>query len=437
MIASRLVSLRFTLCLGAVGGALAACSEPGDSTASDEAAAVSSGDLDDAVAKVLLAGGCTVKAGNATLKTAGAGGACPTTLTGVLDALDKSDGKFRSFVVKEDHDQKNAPGHRFVLAAGGKNEGKLFVSPIGEAEQAVEMMGFSEKAQAFVFYKEEGGVWVRKGDGSQVKSQAKGAKPAFECVNCHTTGGPQMKELHDPWPNWFSTWSGAFNGLDAGSALFKRMFDSKAKADLLEPSIVQAQRLHSKGRVDRAKKDGSLKGVLTQLMCEVGEPSLISGHFRNGARFNKVSSSSTMLPTSILLNSLWNAPLVLGPDVAGVPGFTGRQLGLTEALGVNLPSLDTVVQSLSADAYVKAIEKNGQTIGGKPGDAIFAMLSPEKGYADIDVVQELLRQKLVDKDLVADVMMTDFTVPAFSNARCALAGTLPDTWADASELRTK
>jgi hypothetical protein len=426
----RVLSLfSFSLLLGSAASAAAlGCS----TTTAEEGVAqdeINGSDLDDAVAKTLLAGGCEVEVDGRSSSTVGSGGACPTTLSGILDVMDKQQSK--TFVVSEEGDQPKAAGHRFVIAATGANAGKLFVATVSSGgdpdEDGVEAMGFSPSLNAFAYYKVERGQWIRKGDATQVKAQAKDAKPAFECIGCHTTGAPLMKELHDSWSNWHSTWFSGMQAPSSASPLFKRMFDKKQIADSLEPLIIDGIKLHSKGRVSRAAKEGELKGILTQLMCEVGEPTLIAAHSKNSERVGKVSSFSSMLPTGILLNPLFTPPRT----------GTGSELGLSEALKFQVPSLGTLGQGIDATAYASTITKNSQTIGGKPGDAMFPMSSPEKSFADLDAVQELLRQGLVDADIVGDVLMTDFTVSAFSDIRCALAETLPDTWKDADDLRSK
>lgn len=420
--------LTLSVLLGTGSGILGGCSSTSDAPEGVGESEVREGPLDDLVATTLLAGGCEVVDEGSVTKTAGQGGACPTKLSAILDLLDKQQSQV--FVVSEEGDQPDASGHRFVIAAGGDKASKLFVATVsgggGVSEDGVEAIGFSEKLGAFAFYKVEGGRWVRKGDGAQVKSQAKDARPAFECAACHTSGAPLMKELHDSWGNWHSTWF-AMPGPKKQSAVFKRLFDKKERADLLEPLVIGGTKLHSKGRVERAVKEGNLKGIFTQLMCEVGEPSLIGVHSKSQSRVGKVSTSSTMLPTTVLLNPLFSPPRT----------GTGVELGLEQSLKANVPSLNSVGQSIDAAAYTSALAKNGQTIAGQPGDAMFAMFTPEKSYADLDAIQELLRRGLVDKDVITDALMTDFTVSAFSDVRCQLAETLPETWKDAKELKTE
>lgn len=154
-------------------------------------------------------------------------------------------------------------------------------------------------------------------------------------------------------------------------------------------------------------------------------PSLIAAHSKNSTRVGSVSTFSSMLPSSILLNGLFKTPKT----------GTGDQKGLDNALNMNIPSLYSV--RVDSTSYVTALTTIGQTIGGQTGDAMFPMSSPEKSFADNHVVQELISRNLLDKNIVADVLMTDFTVSTFSNVRCELAETLPETWTTVDELRTQ
>jgi hypothetical protein len=405
---------------------LAGCMSESEDPASEDAA-ITANKLDDTFATTVLKGGCEI---DGIGKTTGSGGKCPTKLSAILDALPQD--KVNVFVVSEKADmpKDDDTTYRFVVSAGTE-EAPLFIATVGGkqlGEGSTEAIGFSKSLQAYAYYKVEGTRWVRKGDGTQVKANNnKGTDAPFECIRCHSSGAPLMKEIHDSWGNWESTWF-RMDAPPGANALFKRLFDQRKRADILERKIIPAIKLHSKGRVDRAKKEGALKGVLTQLMCEVGEPSLIGAHNASEDRTGTVKSSSTMLPTAILVNQLLVPPAT---------GGTGVELGLEDALKLKVPSLDALGEGIDADAYSKQVKANGQKIGGRTsGDTIFPMSSPEKSYADLDAIQELLRQKLIDKDIVADILMTDFTVSSFSKVRCDLADTLPETWKTPAELKS-
>jgi len=362
--------------------------------------------------------------------TSGSASAAPTGSGSAAPAPSAPATKPEFFVVSELGDKPSLQNaYRFVVAGGaGVSSDKLYIASFasgqGAPQDGTEVMAWSEKIQAFVYWKEENGAWVRKGDGSMVPSAAKGAKPTFECMSCHTSGGPIMKELHDSWANWTSTWM-TVTDPKSPDATFNRMFSKVTRADDMERRIIASEHLHVKGRVDRAKKEGNLKGVLTQLFCDVGEGTLIAAHSKNSQRFGTVSTFSSMLPGAFVVSPLLRAPRT----------GTGVELGLEQSLKMSLPQVDSL--SVDAKAYGETLAKFDSKIGGEKGDSIFPMNGPEKSYADIDAVQELLRQGLVDADFVADVLMTDFTTPAFSAPRCALADALPATWKDPADLKAQ
>jgi hypothetical protein len=396
--------------------------------------------IDDAFAKTVLKGGCSIKVkrtGN-TVKTTGKGGACPMTVSGILAELDKdAANKLHFFFVSEQGD--GAPGtapsddtpFRVVIAVETKfgPADQLFVSTLGQggsvSDGFVEVIAFNKKKGVYAYYDLEGGRWTQQGDGTQVGTDPSGAAGKVRCFNCHTTGAPLMKELHDGWGNWMSTWDG-MSGWSSikGDELFTRIIQSREVADGLEPLVIAGTKAYTKTRVDKAVKEKNLKPLARQLMCDVGEPTIIGPHSKSSKRLGDVSTFSSMLPTSIIINNLFQTPRT----------GTGSQKGLDNILNMNLPALSSV--RIDSAAYAAAVKKFNQRIGGQVGDTLFALMSPEKSHADLEMVQELFRRGLLDKDLVADALMTDFTVSTFSEARCALADTLPDNWATADELRT-
>ncbi|MBL8739719.1 MAG: hypothetical protein JNK04_01460, partial [Myxococcales bacterium] len=204
--------------VGAVAIAAApGCDEESEPVQGDEQDATSS--VDDVFAKTVLKGGCSVKVNKTgkTVKTTGKGGTCPTTATGILDLLEKdSKNKISVFAVSEEGDitPGKATPYRFVVAVdtgNGKAE-QLFLSLLGSGEGVsddfVEVMSFSEKKGVYAYYDLSDGGWVQEGDGTMVKTDALSQHdaPAFRCQGCHKTGQPLMKELHDSWANWNSTW---------------------------------------------------------------------------------------------------------------------------------------------------------------------------------------------------------------------------------------
>jgi hypothetical protein len=441
----NLAILLSTSALAILGG----CFSGSEDEAKEGGSAIAGNQLDDAVATSFLKGGCSVVIDGRVSKTAGTGGECPTTLSGILDFFDahwpprRGEGPVDVFAVSDKLDHPGDPTtlYRFIMATESAGQ-PLYIATVGTnrpGEDGVELMGFSPKLQAFAYYKIEDGKWIRKGDATQVKTMTDGSAPPFECISCHTTGAPLMKELHDSWGNWQSRWSSSGAPWDGANDLLRRLWHEIGIADNLEPKIIDGIKLANKSRVERAAKAGELKGILTQLMCEVGEANLIGTSLESQKRLGTVvlgRRGTRMLPTAILTNQL-----LVPSKVGTIPGESSRrpavELGLEDAVKLNVPALWKFDEAVDGPAYSKALEDMGQTIGGQPGDNIFAMTSPEKSYADLDAIQELYRRNLIDKETIADVLMTDFTVSSFSKIRCDLAQTIPMSWSSAADLKTK
>jgi hypothetical protein len=292
------------------------CSAAEDDGAEGEDSALTAGELDDGIAKALFAGNnCQVSMGaGGQASSTGGSGACPVTLSAMLAQMKKTGDTPKVFVVSEEGDRPS-PRTQYRFVIGGRiNDAPFWLATLGSAtdslENGVEAMGFSPTLKAWAYYRVGGPGWVRFGDGSMVKAktpdqiktrqdavnQAMEARttapvsrdnPPFECARCHSTGAPLMKELHDSWANWDSTWFG-MEAPKNMSPLFKELFEQRQLADDLEFDIIEGIHLHSDGRVARAQKDGNLAGVLARLMCEGGEPSIIGVHSQSSPRFGNV-----------------------------------------------------------------------------------------------------------------------------------------------------
>jgi hypothetical protein len=394
--------------------------------------------LTDKFATVVLQGGCSVKLASTgqVVTTEGSGGVCPTTVKDMMAHLDTlNPGGRRSAVISEDDDhpsgQKN---YRFVVTFDARSDarkGDILLSLAGRPDAVhdrfIEAMGFDEKRKAYVFYRlNNEGKWEQSGDSSMAPlatSAGGGGAPKMDCLKCHTTGMPLMRELQDSWGNWQSRWD-RFQRPESTDPIFNSVFSGIAEA--LEPVIIAGTQAVAAGRVDRGVAAGQTGLMLKQAMCDVGEPSLIAVHERSSQRWGSVITPSSKVPGSIFINQI-----LVAPETG-----SGIENGLDGNLKMALPSLNAIKGNQSA--YVAAVNKLGVSFEGQSGvnDAKFAWFSPAKSYADLAVVIELLKRNLVDKDVLADAMMVDFTVPMFSNSRCALAETIPANFSSAEDLRT-
>jgi hypothetical protein len=330
------------------------------------------------------------------------------------------------FAVSEEADvAAKTTGYRFVIAqpsATNKAE-ELFLSVLGEptglSQSFMEVMSFSKKLNAYVYYQMNGGRWTLKGDGTQIVP----GEQKVECAACHTSGAPNMKELQLPWNNW-NSFTFSMPSPMGQSPDFAALYGRKGGAESLEGIIVDGDKLWAKARVDAVlggkRKGETLKSLLKQAMCEVGEPQIISSKSKHSARFDTVTPPASMnVPPSFLVSQLFTS--------AG-------EVGYSNVIGMSLGKVSSV--SVKGSDYVAALTASGQNLDGRKGDTIFGMFVPERGFEDNMVVEELVRRNLLTKDTATDLLMADFTVPVFSSVRCALADTAPDAGADAEAVRT-
>jgi hypothetical protein len=373
--------------------------------------------LDDPFAKLVLAGGAGT-------------GKCANTSDLVLARLKASAGSSdKVFVVSERADEgKKTTDYRFVVAqttATSKAE-ELFVSVLGSptdgiAQDFMEVMSFSKAKGAYVYYAlGGGGKWTLKGDGTMVNP---GTKSSLECASCHTSGGPNFKELQLPWNNW-NSFSFSMPNPPEQAASFAALFGRKSGAESLEGIIVSGDKLWAKSRVDAVlagKAPGqTLKTLLKSVMCEVGEPNLVSNKSKHTSRLDPITPPSTLnLPPSLLVNQVLSSAGEVGYSSLG--GMTFSKLS-----GITIKGTD----------YLAALKANGQTLDNGPADTIFGLFAPERGFADNMITEELLRRNLLTKDTLADLLVADFTNPVFSTERCGLAATAPDAGVDAEAIRT-
>ena len=94
---------------------------------------------------------------------------------------------------------------------------------------------------------------------------------------------------------------------------------------------------------------------------------------------------------------------------------------------------------VSKSTYMAALERVGSRFAPDetPGliESHHAFLVPARSYVDNQVIDALIKIGLLDDELVADVLVIDFTTPVYSRARASLIKYVPDQANDAADLR--
>lgn len=357
---------------------------------------------------------------------------CPITPDEVLDFMKKSgEEPNKAFIVSETGDRPES--YRFVISQATKKGGpddsatgdeEMFFSfgatANGLSAGLNEVISFSRSKKAYVYYAIEKGQWTLQGDGTQVHP---GEPAPFRCATCHPTGALNMKEFEFPWNNWNSS-QFDMPAPEGAEGNVKDLFARKSGAQDLETIIAKGQRAYDDARIDAIlageRKGETLATLLGQIMCDVGEITLGSSRGKN-ARAGKAADS---IPVQ--------APVFVDRFLLEPNKFDNGKPQFLETL--NLAAGGDFKINLSRADYQSQTDK--MKLDGVAGDdTFFALFGPTRSFVDLQITEALIKRKLVTADMVADLLMTDFTNSMFSQQRCELAKTAPKAGNDAEGIR--
>jgi hypothetical protein len=298
----------------------------------------------------------------------------------------------------------------------------------------VELIAWDRTKQVYNFWELIGADWHYRGDSNDVltnvaKINVAAAKPAFtfprksptdqhpvlRCSGCHTLGGPIMKELEAPHNDWWTKERkldlGPFK-LQAGNEasnpahVADRLFDATKESTSADNLSEQVKHGINRLLAARAKRGGdqNLKQLLRPLFTTM-EINLVSDRvpFQERLRNNE----AVEIPQGFFVDQ--------------------RLVKKGEPISVKVA------------VYKEAIENVGSRFAPDetPGlqEPHHAFLVPARAYIDNQVIDALINQGILDKELVAAVLAVDFTTPVFSAARASLIRYVPEKAKDADDLR--
>jgi hypothetical protein len=363
--------------------------------------------------------------------------ACPTTIHEVLSAFDQIAGTSRQiFSVDETADQpgQSDGGHRFIISqqtgAANQTAADVLIAPL-EAQPGVldtgslEVISFDPSRDVNVFYKfnptGDDPRWNVMGNGTEIDPQRSqdvtASQGQFFCQGCHMTGALNFKERQIPWNNWkgffampafpapndhlLNAW---FNG-DPQLPKEPRVESAYGLEDIIETGnerLVTARLNHIlAGDVPRGFPGQSLKTLVREILCDVGEVNLIS----SSSHSRLTGGTSVDVPQSLAIDDQL---------FALAQGF---QFALGET---------NVLTTIPLASYQKAIAH--QSIQDIPSakDTMFAFFLPQRSSISQLVGDQLVGDGWLTNETLIDILMTDFPNPVFSQQRCALATTVPD-----------
>lgn len=258
----------------------------------------------------------------------------------------------------------------------------------------IEAMAYDFIKKVYNFYElvgtASGPQWFYRGDSFDAYADNKELKlksnPAFgkrmRCSACHNSGGPIMKELKFPHNDWWTKRRGLTFGDNHLSQEIKTYMSELIDASEFSKSVVRGMKLL------KNNDHLSLKEKLRPLFCAT-EINLESD-------INPLSSPATELE---ITSAVFINPLLARP----------RPLRMNKAL------------------YLKGLGKLGSKFPETNFlDAQHGFLAPVKAHTNHLQVLSLLKDGVVDKEFVFDVLSIDFKKPLFSKERCGLLKLVKD-----------
>lgn len=297
---------------------------------------------------------------------------------------------------------------RLVVTRASGSQTDLLISTGTAVESEsifLQVAAWDELHQVFHFYQRQHPAWIWSGDSRHALMAPSRGKGPFDS---HVNGGLVMKELKAPWLHWHSvsaTLDAAFAPDDPLRA--EPLFRDRSSAHLLQLSTVQPGIV----RWNRARlrsttgPDGTVRDV-PALMRQVLETTTVN-LVTSTRESRRITPDERMpLPASFFLNTDALLNLVMLPADPLPPTVPGR---------LYLDALRRYDVALSDGTFRL------------PGDAHFAFPVPEPAFEDLDVLNQLLQQRILSRRFAACLLMVDFPNPLYSPRRAALMRHVPLT----------
>ena len=290
--------------------------------------------------------------------------------------------QYRSVTVRECGERP--PGHMMWS--------QLSLTPDGPVPADAEIMAFDQVRGMFNFYKLEAGQWSFFGTSLDLLAE----DTKSDCARCHTTGGPLMKEINNPWLHWEgdADTPGAAALIDAHDDLGTRSTGAELE-QIVGDGNAEWTEIWMKDLLDA----GAVRPLLEPLFCDL--------ELNVGTATKAVGDDVRFIPALALIDDTFD----IGPFPLEV--------------------------KLDHGAYEAAIAKAGQRVQhfgapllddqGQPlTDTIFKIPFVHRGRLDQAFVERLEQIGAIDHAFVLDVLAVDFTLPIGSKERCALLEFAPE-----------
>jgi hypothetical protein len=283
----------------------------------------------------------------------------------------------------------------------------------------IEIIAFDQTQGIFNYYKEEDGAMRFFGSSLDFTVAGPGGPELGNtrgCANCHTGGGLVMKELRSPWTHWAKD-----DNIDGADTLVESRKEfmgtlrsgSSMEFDLTEPGNEAWN--ETKAKFYSTVTTTALKQARSALRDDELKPSELTDLQRRMLKKGLTATQAMLEPLfcSVQVNINPEDNLSVPPEL-----FAANR---------NTIEFPTIFDG-DDKPFNDAIAVINSRVPGIPGrkELSTEFMVIERSHEDATYVDALVRLKVIDEQLMLDIMMVDFTRPVFSSDRCDLLSFVPD-----------
>jgi hypothetical protein len=303
---------------------------------------------------------------------------------------------------------------RFAVSRSGAGNRFLLISTstVPDSEtQFLQLLSWDEKNKVYNYYERRSGVWIWAGNSLDALAPETRHRGPFDS---HVNGSLVMKELRAPWNNWHS-----MNASIIADALApddplrnEQIFTGRRPAHEFENLVRSRITLWNSARLKHAlSADGKGLGNVDYFLRQILTTTTVNLVTTDRPSALVTDDEDLILPTTFFINSEALFDRVgLDPDIAKI-SIKGK-LYRDSLVKYDFTLGDTDLST-------------GDVILQKKGDTFFAFLVPEPAFEDLNVLEILLREKLISPKFAACLLMIDFQNPVFSAQRQKLMDFVP------------
>lgn len=268
----------------------------------------------------------------------------------------------------------------------------------------VEAIAWDEKKGAYNFYElrenEKATRWYYRGDtydiylDNQLLHRQKNAfGTRLRCSGCHSSGGLIMKELDSPHNDWWQKKRPLLFGNYTIDSSVTDIIKELQSAKLMAKAVNQGNhKLISHPQFNAHLHALSLQEQLRPLFCPV--------------ELNLKSDNKPLLEKHAQIE----IPVEFFVDHRLLPKRP------PSSITISYSDYDNLMRQYHSQFPQTALP-----------DSDHAWLTPVKAISDVMMVDQLMKDGVIDEKFVYDVLMIDFTNPVLSQTRCGLLRYLPDS----------